>query len=437
MDCLNTCLDVLREAKLTTRPLVLGCSGGADSTFLLYALSALHKSSPLDLLVVHVHHHLRGEEANRDAAFVETLCGELGFVFLCVDVDVGEEMQKTGEGLELCARRLRREALLSHVKEDGVLILAHTLDDQAESVLMHLMRGAGGSGAGGMAPREGELFRPLLSLRHRDLCQWLREHKKTWCEDETNHDVAYHRNWVRHEVLPLLAKNYPRVKEALASFAELRRDDEDYFEALLQEERPRLCRNILGVTLISSEARLLPSPLRRRLLLGALREFSWEGWERRHLFLLEEMLERGEGALMLPHDLLAEGTGEGLWLQRKRNSWEKPLDVGLVKTPVAVFQVKESGGEYSAWTTSWEGVAMSSCVLRPWRRGERMVLEDGREEKIAKILSDAKIPRPLRARIPVLSHGDDVLWVVGVRRGGRYQVNQRKQAWEVSCERFF
>lgn len=437
MDVLSTCLALLREAKVNERPLVLGCSGGADSTFLLHALHTLHQNIPLDLLVIHVHHNLRQETADRDAAFVEGLCRDLGFCFRRFNVDVKTEMKKRGEGLEVCARRLRRDVLLSQVKKDGLLLLAHTLDDQAESILMHLIRGAGGSGGKGMGPCEGNLFRPLLTLRHRDLCQWLSDHEKTWCEDETNQDMNYHRNWVRHKVLPLLASKNPRVKDALASFGEMQREDEEYFDVLLQRERSRLCRNILGVIWMKRQGKDLPIPLRRRLLIGALQEFSWEGWERKHVILLDSLWEKGKGALMLPHGLRAEATEDGLWIQEKAMAWEAPLQAGTVETPVGVFQIKESGGDYSKWRTSWEQVPLSACVFRSWRDGEKMVLEEGREEKISKILSDAKIPRPLRGRIPVLCHGEDVLWVVGVRRGGRYLVKQRKQAWEVSCERFF
>jgi tRNA(Ile)-lysidine synthase len=233
-------------------------SGGADSVALLVGLveantvSAQNKQpSGIVLSAAHVHHGLRGEEADGDEAFVRELCGRLGVPLTVFRVDTAERMAAEGEGLEEAARELRYRALRG--LEVEAVATAHTLDDQAETVVMKLLRGAWTEGLAGvsavvegrgsMVPHvsesrrgapgsvAGRIVRPMLGVRRSEVEAFLRERGQAWREDSSNRDLSLLRNRVRHALMPALREFNPRVDEALARTAEIARDEEAYWQA--------------------------------------------------------------------------------------------------------------------------------------------------------------------------------------------------------------
>jgi len=250
-------------------------SGGADSTALLLALieantpSAQNKQ-PLGIVLsaAHVHHGLRGVEADADAAFVCELCGRLGVAYKELSVDVASRQTLEGEGLEEAARVVRYMAL-QRLDVDAIAT-AHTLDDQAETVLMKLLRGAWTEGLGGISPvvqggapktstevhslrqaqgkdggekrttAKATVIRPLLGARRSEVEAFLRSRGQGWREDSSNRDLALTRNRVRHELMPALRSFNPRVDEALARTAEIARDEEAFWQAELARVLPQL-----------------------------------------------------------------------------------------------------------------------------------------------------------------------------------------------------
>lgn len=221
-------------------------SGGADSVALLLAMveantaSAMNKE-PLGVVLsaAHVHHGLRDDEADGDEAFVRALCDRLGVPLQVFHVDTPVRQQAEGEGLEEAARELRYAALRGLVAQGqaDLVATAHTLDDQAETVLMKLLRGAWTEGLGGISPavQEGSdgwrLVRPLLAVRRAAIEAYLAARGEPWREDSSNRDRARTRNRVRHELLPLLRTYNPAVDEMLARTAEIAREEEAYWQA--------------------------------------------------------------------------------------------------------------------------------------------------------------------------------------------------------------
>jgi tRNA(Ile)-lysidine synthase len=201
------------------------------------------------LSAVHVHHNLRGEEADADAAFVTDLCARLEVPLHLLNVDVPARVEQTGETLEEAARNLRYAAfheLLAANQTDAILT-AHTLDDQAETVLMKLLRGAWTDGLSGIHPivlptkeKPGRIIRPLLGTRRAEIESYLRALNQPRREDSSNADTHHTRNRIRHELMPALRSYNPGIDQALANLAELAREEESRWQAELARLLPQI-----------------------------------------------------------------------------------------------------------------------------------------------------------------------------------------------------
>jgi tRNA(Ile)-lysidine synthase len=225
-------------------------SGGADSTALLLLLHAANglprNALGVGLSAVHVNHGLRGDEAAGDERFVEVLCSRLGVPLVTHAVDTAAQAAAEGETIEEAARNLRYgffRKLLAEGRATHV-VTAHTLDDQAETVLMKLLRGAWLEGLAGIAPvlevPGGKVVRPLLGVPRDDLRGYLRERGQDWREDSSNADEAFTRNRLRHRVLPALRVENPSVDVTLANLAELAREEEARWSVEMARVLPQI-----------------------------------------------------------------------------------------------------------------------------------------------------------------------------------------------------
>jgi len=219
--------------------LVVGLSGGADSVALTDALASLRRRRGFRLVAAHLDHGLRPGSAD-DAAFCHAFCEALGVPLHGGTAPVRVRALREKGGLEQAARR-ERYSFLRRVKDDegaALIAVAHTQDDQAETLLLRLLRGAGATGLAGMRPRSGDLLRPLLGVSRAEVLEHLGERGLVWREDPTNADTQHLRNRVRHELIPYLEQRFnPRVSEALARTAALLADEAGHMatqaEALL------------------------------------------------------------------------------------------------------------------------------------------------------------------------------------------------------------
>jgi tRNA(Ile)-lysidine synthase len=278
-------------------------SGGADSVALLLALHAANLQSKdalgAALSAVHVHHNLRGDEADGDANFVVDLCARLDIPLHRIDADVPAHIEATGETMEEAARSLRYAAfqdLLSSNQADAILT-AHTLDDQAETVLMKLLRGAWTDGLSAIhpvvtveKPKTGRIIRPLLATRRHQIEAYLKELNQPWREDSSNADTHHTRNRLRHELMPLLRTFNPNLDQALANIAELAREEESRWQGELSRLLPQLLlpgKPVRGggrsvstnpansaLSIEIERLRSFDPALRRRVLRGAARQLG-------------------------------------------------------------------------------------------------------------------------------------------------------------------
>lgn len=281
----------------------IAISGGADSVALLLATHAANTakrdSLGIGLSAVHVHHGIRADEADADRQFVEDLCVRLNIPLHLHHANVPARAAETGETIEEAARSVRYDyfrSLISSGQADSILT-AHTLDDQAETVLMKLLRGAWTEGLSGIHPivqvpaaRPGKILRPFLCTRRAEIEAFLKERTQTWREDSTNADTGYTRNRIRHELLPQLRQYNPSLDQTLANLAELAREE----EARWQSELNRLLPQILlpgkpvrgggrsvgtapgpsAVAIELDRLRSLDPALRRRVLRAAARQLG-------------------------------------------------------------------------------------------------------------------------------------------------------------------
>jgi tRNA(Ile)-lysidine synthase len=280
-------------------------SGGADSVALLLTLHAANttprESLGVGLSAVHIHHNLRGEEANADQQFVEDLCIGLDIPLHLHHADIPTRVaearaQGDPETIEEAARNARYEffnTLIASGHADSVLT-AHTLDDQAETVLMKLLRGAWTEGLSAIHPvvtlQQGRVLRPFLNTRRADIESFLKSINQSWREDSTNTDTSFTRNRVRHELLPQLRTFNPNLDQTLANLAELAREEETRWQTELARVLPQLLlpgKPVRGggravstapgdasISIELDRLKVLDPALRRRVLRAAARQFG-------------------------------------------------------------------------------------------------------------------------------------------------------------------
>ena len=208
---------------------ILGFSGGADSSALLYFL----KERTKNLLCVHVNHMIRGEEAERDQKHAEEICREYGVKLLTYKVDVPKLAKESGKGLEEAARDTRYEIfnrLLSENPEYKCIVTAHNSDDNLETVIFNLCRGTGARGIIGIRAVQGNIFRPLIEVSKSEVIQFCKENEIPYVTDSTNADTKYTRNHIRHKIIPELKSLNPAVLDSCLRLGEILAEDEKYFD---------------------------------------------------------------------------------------------------------------------------------------------------------------------------------------------------------------
>lgn len=318
---------------------LLGLSGGADSVCLLALLSELRKRLPFSLYALHVEHGIRGAEAERDLRFSREMAERFSVPFFSVHVDVPGFSEREHLGGEEAARILRYRALREKLKElpgegEGKIAVAHHQDDQAETVLHHLIRGSGLRGLGGMEARSGELIRPLLSVSRKEILAELSERKLPYIMDSSNSDIHYSRNRLRQVVLPELHSINENAAEHLARTAELMREADGFFqreaEHFLAEygeivENPETDSGEHGIlkeiSLPIPRLMEYPELLRRYIIMEAVRQMGTplKDWESQHFEDISALIGKAGGAhIDLPYRMSAEHIKKNLCVRLNR-----------------------------------------------------------------------------------------------------------------------
>jgi len=409
-------------------------SGGADSVCLLHVLIELAARWELRLSVLHLDHQLRGEESRQDAAFVRELSERLGLPVHIAQADIA----RRGDNLEQAARNARRDFFLSFLKT-GVLervALGHTRSDQAETVLFRFLRGSGTAGLAGIRPVTSEgLVRPLLEVTRAEVEKWLEEKKIFFRQDSSNECLTFARNRIRHELLPMLLRDWnPGLPETLATTAEWALAEEAYWSAEMDRLAAALLQVRSGVILLNvNDLVKLPVAVARRLARRAMELVKGDlrGIEFQHI---EEVLRlasaaEGSGRFQAPgvdvfrsFDRLRIAQQRVDNLSHRNFRFAAPVP-GLVKLPdgaeisLEVLQKKaytdllESG--YNNWMSAldWDRV-QGPLELRNWRPGDQyQPIGQSNAEKVKVLFQRARIPLWERRHWPVITKNDEIVWV--------------------------
>ena len=377
---------------------IAAVSGGADSIALLFALFLLREEWGITLEAAHFNHCLRGEESNRDARFVADFCAHYGIpLHMCSgNVVPGEK------GLEAAARDARYRFLRSL---PGKVATAHTADDNAETVLMRLLRGTGLKGLGAIAPVSGNVIRPMLSVTRREVEAFLEEYALAHIEDSSNGEDAFLRNRIRHRIMPLLYEENPRIGENLSSMALNLRLDEACLSRLASGPMPGI-----------EELKSLPDAIRRRYLERFLKENGVREPEESHLLQAESLLFHWNpsasmncpGGIVIAREydrlvrldspeMLGNYTLETETYVEELDLWVTVEDAVSLEQGERVFTVQLQG----------------PLRLRARRAGDAIALSGG-TRSLKKLFIDRKIPVSRRCRIPVVEDDDGILGVYGI-----------------------
>lgn len=375
---------------------ICAVSGGADSMALLWCLWLEKEKLGIAVEAAHFNHHLRDAESDRDEAFVRTFCD-----FHDIPLHVGGARVEAGKkGLEAAARDARYAYLKSL---GGTIATAHTADDNAETVLMHLIRGTGLRGLGGIAPKQPGLIRPLLDVTRTEVEDFLTEHWIDHMEDSSNASHRFLRNRVRHRLMPLLLEENPSLTGNLTAMAQRLRQDEQALEAMSQVEFPPKVEVL----------RNMEPALRRRALERFLRHSGVKEPEARHIAQAEALVLCGSpsaharfpGGILIRRSYgILEAGQETLVLK------ERPLPIG------AAVELPEIGLTVSCREGLSEGITVAAkggILIRSRKPGDEITLAGG-TKSLKKLFIDRKIPMHQRLAIPVIADEAGVLAVYGL-----------------------
>lgn len=379
---------------------ICAVSGGADSMALLMGLYLLREKLQIQLSAAHFNHGLRGQESDRDEAFVRDFCARLEIPLFC-----GRGQVLAGKkGLEAAARDARYAYFRTL---PGKIATAHTANDNAETVLMHLVRGTGLKGLGGIAPVNGKLIRPMLTVTRQEVLAFLAEYHLDFVTDSSNKTDAFLRNRLRHHTMPLLEQENPRLAENLSAMAmELREDETALSQMAGQGELPDV-----------STLRQMPRALRARALMAFLEVSGVKEPEREHIALMEDLVfsQKPSARANFPG---------GVTICRNYDRLEKlsvqggfsPVELkcpGITDVPeLGLRVVCDVSEECTMQDTCFTVAAQGKVVLRPRQEGDSLRLRGG-TKSLKKLFIDKKISASQRDRIPVVADDLGVLGVYG------------------------
>lgn len=400
---------------------ICALSGGIDSVCLLCYLYYHRISTPYTLVAAHYNHHLRGEESDRDEQFVRDLVARHfssqssltpGIELIVGHGDVAGEAKRRKQGIEETAREMRYAFLQETAEKLGgaLIATAHTADDNAETILLHLTRGTGLQGLTGIPPKRGNLIRPLLTTSRQNVERYLEHSLLPHVEDSSNGNLAYTRNRLRAQVIPVLRELNPRFSSTVTASARFLREDNDYLNAEAAKLSTQAHMEDGHLSIPTALIAQAPQPIAVRVVRQLISQLAGGCWDcaATHLEDVTALCRRQNpsAVLSLPHGLTARREYERLILSLQTvpsPGWE-PFSLSEGETPIPGTD----------WTVTLAGPPWPGLVVRPRRTGDGMTLPSGHTRSLKRLFIDRKIPRLERDTIPVVADGDGVIAVAGL-----------------------
>tara|TARA_Y100001956_G_C4125402_1_gene189775 strand:- start:2120 stop:3433 length:1314 start_codon:yes stop_codon:yes gene_type:complete len=402
---------VIEDYLLPSSRIVLAFSGGVDSRVLLSLLAQYQQQTGRECLTVHVHHGL-SINADNWAERCKSWAFESGIPFVKEQV----QLDLKGQSIEACAREARYQALSHHVQEGDILITGQHADDQLETFLLALKRGSGPKGLAAMAESkpfsQGQLVRPLLQARRYDIESYAHQHGLSWVEDESNQDIRFDRNYIRHQVSPVLEQRWPHFSQALHRSAQLCAEQEQLLDELLSDKFSQVLNsdNSLSIEGMSE----LSSLTRARLIRMWFANMQLRMPSREHL---EQIWTQ---VALAKHDANPEINlapvqvrrfNQKLYLvpeQQDISQWKSQIELGnRVELP-------DQLGHLILRSSSDGGLSLSALAAAPLAvifNPEGLVAhpaQRGHSRKLKKLFQEYQIPSWQRRRMPILMCGEQV-----------------------------
>ncbi len=411
----------------------VGVSGGIDSMCLLHFLNANKEALDIDVVAIHINHGIR-EESDDEARFVVQKCKEMGVRVYKFTIDSPKISKEKKNSLETAAREGRYGVFEALVKKDIVdkVALAHHQSDQAETILMHIFRGCGVSGARGMDPIRDKIYiRPMLPVSKEEIVDYANMNNIEYVEDASNKDTSYTRNYLRNVVMKDILKKWPNAIEAITNFANAVSEDDDFIKASINTNALMVDKKIVQMPCYYFKGR---SSVYSRIVFKALSLIGvTKDIERKHIEMIKELaisLENGK-KIKLPFDVTVSKEYDFLTFENnyvERAELDKPFKMEDFAVPhfgtVALRRVKtEKMGENGALYFDNRKLPKGT----KWRyREEGDVFEKfgGGTKKLKSFLIDKKVPVRLRDFIPVLAYGNEVFVVAGIEVSEKVKVDE-------------
>ena len=431
--------------------IVAGVSGGADSVAMLHILKSIQKEFRFSLEAVHIHHGIRGKEADRDEALVKKICEEWKIPFQSYHYPVPRLSREWKLGEEETGRIVRKQAFaeekkklgFSEKREEGMgrfcIALAHNCNDLAETMLHHLARGTGLRGLSGIRPCNGEIIRPVLCLERKEIVYYLEERGIPYITDSSNLSDEYTRNRIRHHILPAMEMEInQKAVEHMAETARILASADEYFQKK-GKELLKLCRRKEGYFLddIFFEE---DSIIREYAVMEGFEQLAGKrkDFTSLHVEQVFSLREKEIGRyICFPQHLRAIRQYGGILLEKTETQeapeytecfFEIPVP-GTLRCSFGIFETKIfpyknqkiEEKKYTKWM-DYDKIKGSPCV-RTRKQGDYLVVYSaGGRKKLNRVFIDEKIPAGLRDQIPVVATGSEILWIPGGRMNEQYKV---------------
>lgn len=400
--------------------LAVGVSGGADSMCLLEILSKLKDEYDIILKVVHVNHNIRGDEALRDQKLVEDYCCKLGIDCVVHSVDIPALAKENGIGEEECGRLKRYECFDSALCY--AVATAHTLSDSIETMMFNLIRGTGVRGLCGIPAKRDNIIRPLIECTRGEIEDYCKTNDVPYITDSTNLTDDYTRNFVRHNIVANFRKVNPNFESAIGSAMETLRLENDSME------KSKSALLALAKTEDGYKASALTqadSAVRRRAIADILDVYMKKDVEKRHIYLLDSAVMKGEGKIEIAKDLYAI-VSDGLIKVKSEVTvapgWECECINNTFSTPLGKFRIEEtSATECKSKNAIDADKIKGSLHMSSRKESDRFYSKTRRNTKtLKKLFNEMKIPPEERNNIAILRDGENLIWIDGIGTDGKY-----------------
>jgi len=415
--------EVLKDIIKENDSVLIGVSGGADSMCLLDIVDKYSKCCNFNFMAIHINHNLREDEALRDENFVKNFCEKRNIQYSQASINTLEYANEKNKTIEQAARELRYnvfDEVMQNLKLNKLLV-AHHMDDQAETVLMHIARGSSIKGASGMSVASNKIFRPLLSFSRKEILDYNKKHQIPYITDSSNLDVKYARNFIRHKIIKEMNQIYPNFVKNVCLFAQRCAIDEEFIESFLPMDLLIVEKDLC---FISTKINNLNYAISSRLVKKAIEQIGiFADIEEKHIKKIVELASSQNGKkINLTNKLIAYKEYENIVIQ-KNNEQKKqesyPFVIGCVTFEnygeINVELIKNDGKfkmEKGCHYLDFDKLPSDSC-WRVKKDGDVFKKFGSGSKKLSDYMSDNKIPIRLRKNIPVLAKDNIIFFVAG------------------------